>query len=210
MMAETGYDHFPIRVTPANIGRALRIMDTLIKCWRRRGYRIVLKDRQAFIYLREIRQRVHLYETCKSLPKAHEDERRQLKPTGRLAFRLDWWGGRDWRDGGKPLEDQIKDILDHMELSARQLEREREKPPVKRQPVVSAETVRTNDSQPVYSPDFKALLNDAKRWKQLKLVDEYLAALFAARDHTPEFLEWLAWAKQQRQIADPLRNSGEI
>lgn len=209
-MVRTDDDQISIRVMPSNTGRALRIMDTLIKCWRRRGYRIEIHERQTFIYLREVRQRVHLYEICKTLPKAKRDDIRDLKPTGRLAFRMDWWGGRDWRDGTRLLETQILDILNHMELSARQLERERERPPEQpeiRQPEVFLNQTR-KPSLPL-SDDLHNLIADARRWKALKLVDEYLAALFTVKPHTPEFLAWLAQTQKQRMDADPLNSTSQ-
>ncbi|MGY3214482.1 hypothetical protein [Mucilaginibacter sp. HD30] len=135
-------------------------------------------------------------------PKPTKNEVRQLKPTGRLAFRMDWWGGREWKDSKRPLEEQILDILNHMELSARQLERERAKPD-RVIPAMINEEAETAAAPP--DGDFEQLLADAQRWKQLKVLDEYLAALFASAEHSPEFLSWFQTIRQQRLNADPLQ-----
>jgi hypothetical protein len=204
-MRRTNDDQVRIRVTQSNIGRALRIMDTLIKCWRRRGYRIEVKDGQTLVYLRQVRQKVSLHEICKTLPKKDLNTSRQLEPTGRLAFRMDWWGGRDWRDGREPLEDQLLAILNHMELSARQIESERENDKVKpeqpkaapaREPEQTAGSPNQLQQPRRKKKKFKKLLKEAKRWKELQILDEYLAELFSRTEATTEFLEWFKWAKK--------------
>lgn len=200
---------FPMRVAKNNVSRALRILDTLIKCWRRRGYRIELQDRQAFIWLREVRQRISIWEIAKADPRHKAGERKKMLPTGRLALKMDWWGGRAWRDGAAPLEDQIRNILDHMEQSARQLEREKEN-------VVKVPVTVVNVEEPIAQPvtitqvaelsPITELIAEAELWKGLKAVDEYLTALELTVPHTPEFLNWLANAKELRKANDPLIN----
>ena len=226
---------FPIRVAKTSVGRVLRILDTLIKCWKRRGYRIELHDRQAFIWLREVRQRVSIWEISKTEQRVRPGERKKMLPTGKLAIRMDWWGGRDWRDGNIPLEDQIQSILDHMERSARQLEREKQtqpkaahtnviieekkelEPEVQTQPSASQPPVPqastpalpelTIPPAPItdlqFTP-FQSLSADAHLWKQLKIVDEYLNAMYLVHPHTPEFLEWYRNAQALRKSNDPL------
>ncbi len=202
---------FPIRVAKANVNRALRILDTLVKCWKRRGYRIELHDRQAFIWLREVRQRISMWEIAKADRKTKPGESKKMLPTGKLALRMDWWGGRDWRDGAAPLEDQIQNILDHMEKSARQLEREREQPPAVPATTVTIVAKEAGEAIPELLKDnvssigsLEALVAEAKLWKELKVVDDYLTALELSVPHSPSFVEWLDNAKKLRKDNDPL------
>lgn len=157
---------FPIRVAKSSVGRVLRILDTLVKCWKRRGYRIELHDRQALIWLREVRQRISIWEISENDPKNKHGQRKKMVPTGKLAIKMDWWGGRQWRDGQTPLEDQIHSILDHMERSARQLEREKANTPK------TLVTTGVVDDKEVEQPVVKTLEKEIPQVKEAKPVAE--------------------------------------
>ncbi|GGH23900.1 hypothetical protein [Mucilaginibacter phyllosphaerae] len=207
-MHSTETDQLPIRVSKSNIARALRIMDTLVKCWKRRGYEITIQDGEAYVHLRKVRDRISLREISKKLPKKGEYYVQELEPTGQLAFRMDWWGGKEWKDGRLPLEDQILAILNHMELSARQLERSWAEDATKKeeQEALQNQKAFLMKNQQAEESAFKTLIEDALRWKELKVLDEYLAELVGKQTHTSAFLEWLNWAKQKRISEDPLLN----
>jgi len=206
-MAATDEHQLPIRVSEAHIGRALRIMDTLVKCWKRRGYTISIQYREAYVHLREVKDRFSLREISKKLPKKGEYDRQEYEPTGQFAFRTDW-PGKEWKDGRLPLEDQILSILNYMELDARRLERTWAENAKKRE---MAEALRRQKelvikNQQAELEAFNNLLRDAVRWKQLQVLDAYLAALSASQEHTPTFIAWLEWAKQKRAAAEPTSN----
>jgi hypothetical protein len=209
-----------IRVSPGNINRALRIMDTLVKCWRRRGYRIEFDGRDMLVCRRKVEQRVRLWEITTKRPKETLYGHQLYDPTGKLAFKMEYVLGKEWRDGKTFLEDQILDILNQVELAARylektwadQAEKDAFREAAKKQPVV--EQLVNEDKETVVKPGkvkkkkkkkkkFKKLLKEAKRWKELKVLDEYLVDLFYKCEHTPEFLEWMAWAKNKRGLTVP-------
>jgi hypothetical protein len=212
----TGLGQLNIRVAPGNINRALRIMDTLVKSWRRRGYRIEFDGRDTLVCRRKVEQRVRLWEITTKRPKETLHGYQLYDPTGKLAFKMEYYLGREWRDGKQFLEDQILDMLNHMEVAARQLEkgwaeqaekdaaREVEQQQMVENPVVVSdkETAITTVKVRKKKKKFKQLLKEAKRWKELKILDEYLAALFLTQPHTPEFLEWLARMQKLRINAD--------
>ncbi|MBE9585703.1 hypothetical protein IM792_14700 [Mucilaginibacter sp. JRF] len=204
-MYRTERDQLPIRVSKSNIGRALRIMDTLVKCWKRRGYEITIHEGEAFVHLRKVRQRISLREINKKLPKKGVYDFQEFEPTGQLAFRMDWSGGREWKDGRLLLEDQILVILNHMELSARELERGWAERAERQKIEEGLENQRklVIKKQQAKEAAFKTLIADALRWKELKVLDEYLAELTLKQEHSSAFLEWLAWAKQKRIAEDP-------
>ncbi len=95
-----------------------------------------------------------------------------------------------------------------MELSARQLERTWAEDAAKRAEQEALQNQKTLliKNQQAEELAFKTLIADALHWKELKLLDEYLAGLAAKQTHTPAFLEWLAWAKQKRISEDPSIN----
>ncbi len=98
-MHSTERDQLPIRVSKSNIGRALRIMDTLVKCWKRRGYHITIQEGEAYVHLRKVRDRISLREISKKLPKKSQYDVQELEPTGQLALRVDWWGAENGKTG---------------------------------------------------------------------------------------------------------------
>lgn len=211
----TELEQLNIRVSPGNINRALRIMDTLVKCWRRRGYEIRFEGRDTLVCRRKVKQRVRLWEITTKRPKETLHGYQLYDLTGKLAFKMEYYLGREWRDGKQFLEDQILDILNQMEVAGRQLEKgwaeqaeqaaarelERQQPAAKREVEINQEpSVRTGKVKK--KKKLKKLLKEAKRWKELKVLDEYLMELFSRSAHTPEFLEWLAWAKQERDTTD--------
>jgi hypothetical protein len=192
-------------------------MDVLVKAWKRRGYRIGFEGRDMFVYIRgKVKQRVRLWEITTKRPKEKLHGFQLYDPTGKLAFKMEYVLGREWRDGKQFLEDQILDILNQMELGARylekswadQAERDAAREAAKQQPAVKevlAEdkevTVKSGKAKKK-KKKFKRLLKEAKRWKELKVLDEYLVELFFKTEHTPEFLEWMEWAKEQREMVD--------
>ncbi|MDB5152291.1 MAG: hypothetical protein JWR54_1042 [Mucilaginibacter sp.] len=174
-MHSTERDQLPIRVSKSNIGRALRIMDTLVKCWKRRGYEITIQNGEAYVHLRKVRDRISLREISKKLPKKGEYDVQELEPTGQLAFRMDWRGRKEWKDGRLPLEDQILAISNHMELSARQLERSWAEDAAKRieQEALQNQKALLLKNQQAEELAFKTLIADALHWKELYVLDEF-------------------------------------
>ena len=100
-----------------------------------------------------------------------------------------------WKDRRLHLEDQILAILNHMELSARQLERSWAEDSVKReeQEALKNQKALLIKNQQAEELAFKKLIENALRWKELKVLDEYLAELVTNQNHNPAFLEWLNW-----------------
>jgi len=210
----TELEQLNIRVSPGNINRALRIMDVLVKAWKRRGYQIEFKGRDMFVRIRgRVKQRVRLWEITTKRPKEKLHGFQLYDPTGKLAFKMEYVLGKEWRDGKQFLEDQILDIMNQMELGARylekswadQAERDVERAAAKKQPAKVIADADQSDALPrkkKKKKKFKKLLKEAKRWKELKVLDEYLAELFFKCEHTEEFMEWMAWAKGERKNAE--------
>ncbi|HWZ15442.1 MAG TPA: hypothetical protein VNW95_09410 [Mucilaginibacter sp.] len=206
-MYETRRGQLPIRVSKNNMDRALRIMDTLVKCWRRRGYEIGFADKETKVHLRNVELRISLRETVRMLPKKKASDPQRYESTGLLAFKVDGWLEREWKDGKVPLENNVAEILDHMEIAARDLEHiwveneVRRKKDVAEQQVKAAE-IRSNEQE---NKAFETLILEAQRWQQLRVLDDYLNELSRSIPRTPAFEEWLNWARNRRRIFDPIQ-----
>jgi hypothetical protein len=204
-MVVTTKGQLDIRVAPANTGRALRFMDTLIKCVRARGCFFEVNNDGNFVIVDDIKLRVNFREQTNKFRvhnKPYQDF--EWRPNGKLSFRLDSRLKAEWKDlKTQLLEDQLPKILAKLELAAKQEEEYLEKARLwqenwERQRRIQAEReMRQRQEQ----KEFHELMVKAKRWKQAQLLREYLTAIPNA-DH-----EWLSWANHKADWLDPITNA---
>ena len=109
-----------IRSTPKRANRALRIMDTLSKCFLARGYRIEHELSFSRVYLRKVYMQFKVREVRKQVAK-NVNGNPKYEPTGALEFSLDNYRSCRWRDGRVKLEDQVLKILTTMEFEVNEL-----------------------------------------------------------------------------------------
>ncbi|MDB5004376.1 MAG: hypothetical protein JWQ34_2601 [Mucilaginibacter sp.] len=205
-MLRAGFGQLAIRSSKSNWDRALRIMDTLVKAWQHRGYRISNQDKETIVHLREVRIKVSLRETTTVTPPKEKYGSQIHTATGQLALKIDGWLDREWKDGKVPLETHIQEILDHMEVAARDLEKvwakrqaEEEQEAIEEQ----AEATRLKENTEEAAA-FEALLQEAQRWHQFTILDQYLDALQKSIPRSPAFQQWLNWARHRRRLFDPI------
>lgn len=206
-MVRADWGELAVRASEQQINRVLRIMDTLVKCWRGRGYGIVLQDKETVIVIREERMEVGLREVVKKLEKKDRHDVQRYEATGQLAFKLQAWPDREWKDGKLALEEQVRDILDFMEVSALESERFRADMEGKQRETAAREQAAMEairkDTEEMAA--FEALLQEAQRWQQFKVLDGYLDELGRNGSPTPAFRQWLSWARERRRVFDPVQ-----
>ena len=200
-MAATGKGQLDIRVTPANVGRALRFMDTLIKCVRARGHIFKAESDGNFVVIHTLRLRVNFRERTTRIrvhDKPYQDY--EWQPNGKLVFRLDSRLKAEWQDlKTQLLEDQLPKVLAKLELAAKQEEAYLTNAQVwqenwERQRKAQAEW---DARQRRELKDFKEFINRAKQWRQARLLREYL---FSIPEADPD---WLEWANKKADWLDP-------
>jgi hypothetical protein len=204
-MLRAGNGELAIRASKSNYDRALRIMDTLVKAWRHRGYRIGFHDKETKVYLRVVSLGVSIRETTTVEPPKEKYGSQVHTATGLLAFKINGYHDREWKDGKVPLETDIKNILDHMEVTARELEaiwaenkiRDRQRAEERQ---AEAKRIQSDTEE---SAAFEALVAEAKRWNDLIILDKYLGHLRQEIPRSPAFDEWLQWAHHRRHLFDP-------
>ena len=204
-MVVTAKGQLDIRVAPSNIGRALRFMDTLIKCVRARGYLYEADIEANNVIIRNIKLRVNFREQTNKFrvyDKPYQDF--EWRPNGKLSFRLDSRLRAEWKDlKTQLLEDQLPKILAKLELAAKQEEEYLEKARLwqenwERQRRIQAERkIRQRQEQ----KGFQELMVKAKRWKHAQLLRDYLAAI-----PNPDG-EWISWANHKADWLDPITNA---
>jgi hypothetical protein len=200
-MAMTGKRELDIKVSPANIGRALRFMDTLIKCVRARGYSFELDDEGSYVVIRDIKLKVTFRErTTKTRVHGKSYRNYEWHPNGKVVFRIDARLKSEWQDlKAELLEEQLPKILAKLELTAKEEELYLEKARIwqanwERERKQKAEfEARKKQEKDAY----KDLMKNAERWKQAQLIREFA---LATPDPDPQ---WFSWANAKADWLDP-------
>lgn len=208
-----GEDVLSIDVQYSNLGRALRIFDTVIKILRSRGHSISFgwKGTEAVIYGQEIGMRIREIHKVADKPKDRYSSR-ELEPTGRFTFLIGRHYDKAVSDGRKPIEEKIDSIISKLEAEAKQwhdwrLEGEIRAKERKEQLRIEQEARARKEKE---LSDFKSLYILANRLHQANIMRNYLSQKGDnAKDggeNTSEFGQWLVWAQQKIDWYDPLIN----
>lgn len=206
-----GKDVLSIDVRYTNLGRALRIFDTVIKILRSRGHDISFgwKGTVAVIYGQEIGMRLREIYKVAEKPKDRYSTR-ELEPTGRFTFLIGRHFDNSVNDGRKLIEEKIDSIISKLEAEAKQwydwhLESEiREK---ERQEQLRIEQEARARKEKELS-DFKSLYILANRLHQANIMRNYLSLIEANANmmglNKAEFEHWTDWARRKIDWYDPL------
>lgn len=224
-------------VSKESLDRALRVIQSLVAEWTKRGHKAELGDGDhGFVMLiRESSFTITMeeeYKPAEYLPSPEEVERKKIYswqrvqpetrriPTGRLTLELPPnWGysgqRRRWADRERwSLEDKLGDILSELEARAqlddeRRIARADEK--VRRQQQWESAMTRARFR---YTEEIRirAITEQANSWDQAARIRAYCAELEAtlsqAGEITEELAEWITWARSYADGMDPLRAHG--
>lgn len=200
-LAVTAKGQLDIRVTTANAGRALRFMDTLIKCVGARGHTFHVESDGNYVTIRNIKLRVNFRERTTRVrvdDKPYQDY--EWRPNGKLVFRLDSRLKAEWQDlKTQLLEEQLPKVLAKLEIAAKQEEAYLASALVwqenwERQRKAQAEW---DARQRKELKDFTELVARAKQWKMAQLLREYISTIPEPNN------DWLEWANKKADWLDP-------
>jgi hypothetical protein len=196
-----------IKVTVKHSDRALRIMDTMLKCCLARGFRIEHEFSFSRVYLRKVYMQIKIRELRKQIVHIG-NENPTYEPTGVLEFSLDNYRNRRWKDGRVKLEDQVLKILATMEFEVNELHEIWDANALKKKQL--EERTYLKELKENYHKqdlnDFKNLLLTAKRWKDAQVLREYLKEIEESNTSSPELDYWLHWAKEKLTWYEPNLN----
>ncbi|MEJ8802122.1 hypothetical protein [Pontibacter sp. H249] len=210
----TSYGFLDMKISRQSLNRAFRLMDTLIKALRARGHSVMISGSQACIHIRQEKYEVAIREKLKRSdeirPKSYSYD---YTPTGILFLRIGpTWNGREWQDGKVPLESRLSAVIAYLEWRTQKEEewhiacKKAEEVRRDKERVLREQQLRKEQEL----SKFKVLLQQAKRWHEVQMLRNYLAAV---DQHTldnenlhQEHREWLSWAQQKADWYDPLIN----
>lgn len=219
-----------MRVSPTNLGRALRIMDTLFKALESRGYPVGVQEgyhkalgvrvngEPIEFGLEERFQRIDHPDQKNSRLESWRQQRYQYIPTGSLFLRINAWGvdglQKTWSDGKTAkLETYLNDFLVGLIRAAEATRARRFKQEEEERLRREAERRRQEEAQKRQEEllNRQALEQEAVNWVKAQQLREYLAALKEMLIAKHGEIQpgssadhWLVWAHQHADRLDPL------
>ncbi|WP_153042738.1 hypothetical protein [Rufibacter ruber] len=204
-------EYLNIRISPANINRALRFMDALVKSLKLRGYQIritrystlaVVEGEEFEISLREKLTRI--------IEKTTRWGSHSYAPSGILIFKIGPnYRSKEWRDGKQLLENYLTDIIATLELKGQKEKEARIQRQFKEKERQERDRIQREYEQLQEKEllRFKNLLQQAQQWKQAKILREFItdraSHAMNNKNNTVDLTEWINWANQKADWYDP-------
>jgi len=206
---------FVIRVSRHNIGRALRIIDALLKLLRARGHNLNTKYTHS-LYIDEVPCEFKLMEKTQKASQQEKWSFTRFETTGLLYFEIKGYGGRIWTDGKVLIEERLASILAKIESKVSEmLECWRQNAEHKREREEKERIIREQQKRiKKEKTAFKDLYQQAKRWQRARFMREYLQAFeqnaIEKGGLTDDLQKRLGLVKQKVDEYDPLVNSKDL
>lgn len=199
-----GEQSLDLRVSKEALPRALRIVDTLIKTFERRGHEVriegyrntsVIFDKEKVRFYIEERYKQHVVEYSKA-----ERERRaiwppyEMRPTGRLTLRIDGrpqCGRYGWSDGAKRrIENMLPEFISVVERYAVELDERTRQQREERKRQEEARRIREAEQQKE-----NTLKKQLELMRTIRDLEDYFEFAESYVSKSPE--SWLIWGRGQ-------------
>jgi hypothetical protein len=210
-IARSSTGELDIRVNPKNIGRALRIMDTLIKAFKARGHEFKIKAGKTYLIINGEEIVICLREKLNRviIKGPHYDSSKKIA-SGLLSIRIDEsYNVKEWVDGKKPLEEQLPSVITSLELKAKKMLEERiiwekhRKEQAEKDRIAKA----LQQKKDMELADFKELLRKAKRHDLAEMIRKYILELernaLLKNTLSVEVIKEIEWARKKADWYDP-------
>lgn len=204
-------DQVDVSVSPKNVSKALRFVNTFLKFAEKRNHRVVVYDKRTCLVVQGEEIQFKFRERASRSDTPTKYGLYELIPTGVLYFKIETYTwSREFTNEKAPLEDQLSNIMAYLEVKGKLMFEQtqrwkvtREQDERKRQLELEAKQ-RLEDELKA----FKKLHSQASRWKGAMMIREYVAEVekhFAYTDTmTEESMQWIEWAKRKADWYDPI------
>lgn len=198
-----------IRVAPKNVKRALLFMDTFIKALRARGHELKLRNECTYAIVRDQDFKISLREKMKKVVVHEHWTRTEFHPINILAFSMDGYRNKEWKDGKQMLEFRLPEILARLEIVSDELtkeqlyhqnmrdERERKEQLLK--------DIQKRKEKELF--EFKNMLEKAERWHKAVNLRNYINAIeqhaISNNGISEDLKNWLEWSRRKADWYDP-------
>jgi hypothetical protein len=214
------HDHqgsLAIFVSPNQMSRALRFMDTMIKCLRNRGHQFVSKNGHTHVVIFGEDYWISCYEKDRRvIIKDKYGSSTGLESTGKLSLRLgESYYLKEWIEGKTPMEEQVLKILAGIEYHGwkdrdERIKREKESA-IREEKARIAKEIQARKEKEL--ADFKALFKLSKRHEEAEVIRRYIQKLedfaISKNELTDTIKEEIAWARKKADWYDPFIESDD-
>lgn len=209
-MIETKSDELRIRVSHAYVGRALRFFDAFIKLLRARKHDIFFEYGNTYAFINEEKFEISLREKYIKAKSNDSWQSYEYVPSGVMAFKLESYPYKEWKDGKQLIEDSLADIFTYLELYAQKRKQERiyyeEQRKIREEKERVEREIRVRKEKELR--DFKKLVKEANQWQQSQIIRSYISYVeYKALDTgelSVELKNWIEWSKQKADWYDPI------
>lgn len=209
-LVRTHKGYLDIRISPVNIARALRFMDTLIKVLNKRAHDVIIESENTNAVVFNEKIKISLREKLKrTMVPGKYYESAEYKPTGVLCFRIDGYYGKEWIDGKILIEDQLSKIISRLEHESTRIKEQKEESRKFHEKFEEEQRIKreAKEHKQKELTDFTKLLHDAKRWQEATLLRSYINHLkqqaISKKTVSEEFDNWLEWGSKKVDWYDP-------
>jgi len=200
-----------IYVSPNQMARALRFMDTMIKCLRNRGHQFANKNGSTHVI---IFGEDYWISCCEKDRRVIINDKygssTGLESTGKLSLRLgESYYLKEWPEGKTPIEEQVLKILAGIEYHAWKDREER----IAREKVWADNKERERIAKELLDrkvkelADFKELFRKSQRHEKAEIIRRYVQNLemsaIKRNELTEELKNRIEWARQKADWYDP-------
>lgn len=208
------YSYYLPQVSEGIQSRAFRILDTLFKAFRDRGYQFKFTDRDSIIIVNDMELKIRMREKHKRVIDSYiaGSPYHRLEPIGIIAFSVErslhskeWTGSKT-----KPLEGKISTILAGIELFAKnekEYQARLEKGWANQRERVEREKA-IKEKEEADERKLQSLLDQSDQWHRVNIFRQFLDHLEALnqKKKDPEQEELIRWAREKADRMDPLYN----
>jgi hypothetical protein len=209
-----------INVSPKNVGRALRIFDTIIKLLRSRGHDVIINRSETHAIIEGEKFEIALREKLRieRIQENYSWKTNVYFTTDKLIFRVDHgYRMKEFTDDKILLEEKLPLILAHLEFRGQKEKEKRIEYEIHRANEREKERIEKEHKERKDKEinDFKNLLKESNSWHQSVILDNYLKEVErrAVENNTltDELTEWLKWAKSKAEWYNPfIRKEDDI
>lgn len=210
-MAETKKNELRIRVSPANVGRALYFFDAFIKLLRARQHDVIVKNDRTYAVFEEEKFEISLKERFFRTKSSDSWQSFEYQPSGILAFKLESYPYKEWKDGQRSIEDRLADILAWLELYAQKQKQERlyyeEQHKIQEEKERIEREIKARKEKELRN--FRKLVKEANQWNQTQIIRSYISYVeskaLECNELTDDIKQWIKWSTQKADWYDPIK-----
>ncbi|MBW8363382.1 MAG: hypothetical protein K0M39_02365 [Rhizobium sp.] len=216
---------YALAVSPHQVGRALRILDTLVKAFERAGFEIVVDEKERELQVVILGEAIpfRMREASAQIPIPPEKREKGIfsraydyQPKGVLSIQLPKYLDQvksSWSDGKKPLEENLATVFEGILVAAVRYKERSEELAAWKADFREKERIRAEEKAALEHErkTLDALVQEAQRWTMSQQVLDYVThietILGASGSKIPSAaLNWIADSRKRAEQMDPTEN----